>query len=194
MELRLRYLICAIFRLQIIMFATFIICLILRVTLFCLTRFIIPPGVWLFPNLFADCGFFASFSPLWTWNKQVRHQGKARLDVSITSCRSHFTSSDLIAYLLCLTIVLLAFISDYVITTNQNTDLSTFGWVKLAFSQMYQYLSYGYFAIDGQQLDVSTMEWITSICERMCRWRTLSTFDFINLGLDLFIRRPIRVG
>jgi len=39
----------------------------LRIVLFGLTKVILSPGIWLFPNLYADVGFFASFVPLWGW-------------------------------------------------------------------------------------------------------------------------------
>jgi len=34
---------------------------IFRLILFCVTVFTVPPGLWLFPNLFEDVGFFDSF-------------------------------------------------------------------------------------------------------------------------------------
>lgn len=50
-------------------FVLFIIVLaIIRLVLFVITFFALKPGIWLFPNLFADCGFFESFVPLYSWN------------------------------------------------------------------------------------------------------------------------------
>lgn len=47
---------------------------IVRLILFCLTVFTIPPGFWLYPNLFEDVGFFDSFRPLYGWgdNKKAK--------------------------------------------------------------------------------------------------------------------------
>ena len=42
---------------------------ILRLVVFALTLFLVKPGVWIFPNLYEDVGFFASFAPLWSWHK-----------------------------------------------------------------------------------------------------------------------------
>lgn len=42
---------------------------IFRLILFCVTVFAVPPGIWLFPNLFEDVGFFDSFVPLWGWQE-----------------------------------------------------------------------------------------------------------------------------
>jgi translocation protein SEC62 len=42
---------------------------IFRLILFCVTVFVIPPGLWLFPNLFEDVGFFDSFKPVWGWQE-----------------------------------------------------------------------------------------------------------------------------
>lgn len=42
---------------------------IFRLILFCITVLVVPPGLWLFPNLFEDVGFFDSFKPLWGWQE-----------------------------------------------------------------------------------------------------------------------------
>lgn len=42
---------------------------IFRLILFCITVFVVPPGLWLYPNLFEDVGFFDSFRPLWGWQE-----------------------------------------------------------------------------------------------------------------------------
>lgn len=42
---------------------------IFRLILFCITVFAVPPGLWLFPNLFEDVGFVDSFKPLWGWQE-----------------------------------------------------------------------------------------------------------------------------
>ena len=40
-----------------------------RLVLFCATVFTVPPGLWLYPNLFEDVGFFDSFRPVWGWHE-----------------------------------------------------------------------------------------------------------------------------
>ena len=42
---------------------------IVRMILFCITFFTVPPGLWLYPNLFEDVGFFDSFRPVWAWHE-----------------------------------------------------------------------------------------------------------------------------
>ncbi|KAI1923967.1 Translocation protein S62 [Ophidiomyces ophidiicola] len=42
---------------------------IFRLILFCVTFFAVPPGLWLYPNLFEDVGFFDSFRPVWGWQE-----------------------------------------------------------------------------------------------------------------------------
>ncbi|EMC96867.1 hypothetical protein BAUCODRAFT_69926 [Baudoinia panamericana UAMH 10762] len=53
---------------------------IFRLILFVVTMFATPPGLWLFPNLFEDVGFFDSFKPLWAWHedeKAIKRRKKA---------------------------------------------------------------------------------------------------------------------
>lgn len=49
---------------------------IFRLILFCLTVFTVPPGLWLFPNLFEDVGFFDSFRPAWGWQENQKVKKK----------------------------------------------------------------------------------------------------------------------
>ncbi|KAJ5994548.1 hypothetical protein N7451_010272 [Penicillium sp. IBT 35674x] len=49
---------------------------IFRLILFCVTVFVVPPGLWLYPNLFADVGFFDSFKPLWGWQENKKKKSK----------------------------------------------------------------------------------------------------------------------
>jgi translocation protein SEC62 len=42
---------------------------IVRLILFIVTIFAAPPGLWLYPNLFEDVGFFDSFRPVWAWQE-----------------------------------------------------------------------------------------------------------------------------
>ncbi|OJJ76579.1 hypothetical protein ASPBRDRAFT_39071 [Aspergillus brasiliensis CBS 101740] len=49
---------------------------IFRLILFCITVFAVPPGLWLFPNLFEDVGFVDSFKPLWGWQETKKKKSK----------------------------------------------------------------------------------------------------------------------
>jgi translocation protein SEC62 len=49
---------------------------VVRLILFIITMFAVPPGIWLFPNLFEDVGFFESFVPLWAWQKKPKAKKK----------------------------------------------------------------------------------------------------------------------
>lgn len=50
---------------------------IFRLILFCVTVFTVPPGLWLFPNLFEDVGFFDSFKPAWGWQETKKKKKKS---------------------------------------------------------------------------------------------------------------------
>ena len=57
---------------------------VVRMFVFIVTIFSHPPGLWLFPNLFADVGFFDSFKPWYAWHltnaeKERRKAEKKRL-------------------------------------------------------------------------------------------------------------------
>ena len=52
--------------------ALFFLMAIFRLILFVATMFTVPPGLWLYPNLFEDVGFFDSFRPVWGW-QEVSH-------------------------------------------------------------------------------------------------------------------------
>ncbi|BGP55483.1 hypothetical protein JCM8202_001260 [Rhodotorula sphaerocarpa] len=41
---------------------------IVRLILWLVTKVVARPGIWIFPNLFADVGFVDSFIPLWGWD------------------------------------------------------------------------------------------------------------------------------
>ncbi|EEH35181.1 translocation protein SEC62 [Paracoccidioides lutzii Pb01] len=49
---------------------------IFRLILFCITFFAVPPGLWLYPNLFEDVGFFDSFRPVWGWQETKKKKSK----------------------------------------------------------------------------------------------------------------------
>jgi translocation protein SEC62 len=51
---------------------------IVRLILFCLTVFTIPPGLWIFPNLFEDVGFFDSFKPVYEWGDSKKKPKKKK--------------------------------------------------------------------------------------------------------------------
>ncbi|GAB7354638.1 hypothetical protein MBLNU459_g5072t1 [Dothideomycetes sp. NU459] len=51
---------------------------IFRLILFVLTMFAVPPGLWLYPNLFEDVGFFDSFKPLWGWQETAEDKKRAK--------------------------------------------------------------------------------------------------------------------
>ncbi|KAF2222806.1 translocation protein Sec62-domain-containing protein [Elsinoe ampelina] len=51
---------------------------IVRLILFIITMFAVPPGLWLYPNLFEDVGFFDSFKPLWAWQETKESRKAAR--------------------------------------------------------------------------------------------------------------------
>ncbi|KAJ5463904.1 Translocation protein Sec62ascomycota [Penicillium sp. IBT 31633x] len=57
---------------------------IFRLILFCVTVFTVAPGLWLFPNLFEDVGFFDSFKPLWGWQetKKSKKSRKSKANAS----------------------------------------------------------------------------------------------------------------
>jgi translocation protein SEC62 len=58
----------------------FIVMSVFRLILFLVTCVVTPPGLWLYPNLFEDVGFFDSFRPLWAWHKvcDVPSYGKSK--------------------------------------------------------------------------------------------------------------------
>ncbi|KAA8909574.1 translocation protein Sec62-domain-containing protein [Sphaerosporella brunnea] len=59
----------------------FMVMSVFRLILFLVTCVIVSPGLWLYPNLFEDVGFFDSFRPLWAWHKpkgvKSKKKGKA---------------------------------------------------------------------------------------------------------------------
>ncbi|KAF8438782.1 translocation protein Sec62-domain-containing protein [Terfezia claveryi] len=54
----------------------FFLMAIFRLILFCITYFALSPGLWLYPNLFEDVGFFDSFRPVWAWHKVKKPKQK----------------------------------------------------------------------------------------------------------------------
>ncbi|KAJ5973096.1 Translocation protein Sec62 ascomycota [Penicillium vulpinum] len=58
---------------------------IFRLILFCITVFTVAPGLWLFPNLFEDVGFFDSFKPLWGWQETKKSKKSRKSKVSASA-------------------------------------------------------------------------------------------------------------
>jgi translocation protein SEC62 len=54
--------------------AAILVIAVVRLILFVITMFAVPPGLWLFPNLFEDVGFFESFVPFWAWQKPPKQK------------------------------------------------------------------------------------------------------------------------
>ncbi|MCJ1402098.1 Translocation protein S62 [Xylographa trunciseda] len=57
--------------------ALFFLMAIFRLILFVATMFTVPPGLWLYPNLFEDVGFFDSFRPVWGWQEEKKKKSKS---------------------------------------------------------------------------------------------------------------------
>ncbi|CZT23794.1 related to translocation protein sec62 [Ramularia collo-cygni] len=51
---------------------------IVRLIIFLLTVFTVKPGLWLYPNLFEDVGFFDSFRPVWAWHEDEKAMKKRK--------------------------------------------------------------------------------------------------------------------
>lgn len=50
------------------LFGLLMVIAVIRLVLWVTSIVVAPPGVWLFPNLFADVGILDSFRPLWAWD------------------------------------------------------------------------------------------------------------------------------
>ncbi|PQE21400.1 Translocation sec62 protein [Rutstroemia sp. NJR-2017a BBW] len=68
----------------------FFVMAIFRLILFGITMFVVPPGLWLYPNLFEDVGFFDSFRPVWGW-QQEKKKGKKKSKSSSGSANAGAT-------------------------------------------------------------------------------------------------------
>jgi len=49
---------------------------IVRLVFYIVTVLVRPPGIWIFPQLFADVGFVDSFIPLYEWDNAKKKKGK----------------------------------------------------------------------------------------------------------------------
>lgn len=56
--------------------ALFFVIAIIRLIIFVITYVILSPGLWIFPNLFEDCGFIDSFKPFYAWNYPKEKKSK----------------------------------------------------------------------------------------------------------------------
>ncbi|KAG8742196.1 Translocation protein S62 [Ceratobasidium sp. 414] len=54
----------------------FFVIAILRLIFYVITVMTASPGIWIFPQLFADVGFVDSFIPLWEWDLPKKKKGK----------------------------------------------------------------------------------------------------------------------
>ncbi|KAI0029122.1 translocation protein [Vararia minispora EC-137] len=53
---------------------------IVRLIFYIITVIVVSPGIWIFPNLFADVGFVESFIPLWEWDIPKKKTKKRKGD------------------------------------------------------------------------------------------------------------------
>ncbi|KAF9225952.1 translocation protein [Gyrodon lividus] len=51
---------------------------IVRLIFYIVTLVVTPPGIWIFPKLFADVGVIESFIPLWEWDLPKKKGGKKK--------------------------------------------------------------------------------------------------------------------
>ncbi|KAI0132479.1 translocation protein Sec62-domain-containing protein [Xylariales sp. AK1849] len=56
---------------------------IFRVILFCITYFVVSPGLWLYPNLWEDVSFMDSFRPIWAWHETAKPKKKKKASKAI---------------------------------------------------------------------------------------------------------------
>ncbi|CCU99338.1 unnamed protein product [Malassezia sympodialis ATCC 42132] len=50
------------------LFGLLMVIAVLRLIFWVISIVVVPPGIWIFPNLFADVGVIESFIPLWAWD------------------------------------------------------------------------------------------------------------------------------
>jgi len=53
---------------------------IVRLIFYVITVLVVSPGIWIFPQLFADVGFVESFIPLWEWDLPKKKSKKKKGD------------------------------------------------------------------------------------------------------------------
>jgi len=72
------------------LFGLLMVIAVIRLIIWLISIVVLPPGIWIFPNLFADVGVIESFIPLWGWDvppekkkvKRTKKKGKKHADVS----------------------------------------------------------------------------------------------------------------
>lgn len=65
------------------LFGLLMVIAVIRLIFWLITIIVLPPGIWIFPNLFADVGVIESFIPLWAWDvppekKKIKRAGKKK--------------------------------------------------------------------------------------------------------------------
>ncbi|OTA63686.1 translocation protein [Hypoxylon sp. EC38] len=63
----------------------FFLMAIFRVILFCITYFVVPPGLWLYPNLWEDVSFMDSFRPVWAWHETAKPKKKKKASKTVNA-------------------------------------------------------------------------------------------------------------
>jgi len=71
----------------------FFLMAIFRVILFCITYFTIPPGLWLYPNLWEDVSFMDSFRPVWAWHETAKPKKKKSKKTTNAEASAHFAGT-----------------------------------------------------------------------------------------------------
>ncbi|CAK7562552.1 MAG: Translocation protein S62 [Sporothrix epigloea] len=71
----------------------FFLMAIFRVILFCITYFVLSPGLWLYPNLWEDVSFMDSFRPVWAWHDPNPKKKKKASKKSVAAGQSHFAGT-----------------------------------------------------------------------------------------------------
>ncbi|KAH7030869.1 translocation protein Sec62-domain-containing protein [Microdochium trichocladiopsis] len=71
----------------------FFLMAIFRVILFCITYFAVPPGLWLYPNLWEDVSFMDSFRPVWAWHETVKPKKKKSKKTTNAEASAHFAGT-----------------------------------------------------------------------------------------------------
>ncbi|KAI1503908.1 translocation protein [Biscogniauxia marginata] len=66
---------------------------IFRVILFCVTYFLVSPGLWLYPNLWEDVSFMDSFRPVWAWHETAKPKKKKAAKSMNQESAAHFAGS-----------------------------------------------------------------------------------------------------
>ncbi|KAI0912521.1 Sec62 family protein translocation protein [Ustulina deusta] len=71
----------------------FFVMAIFRVILFCVTYFVVSPGLWLYPNLWEDVSFMDSFRPVWAWHETAKPKKKKKNTTMNSESAAHFAGS-----------------------------------------------------------------------------------------------------